>query len=352
MKLLPLLLGPLAAVLLAAPALAADPKPGSVVTVTCKDHPDQKYSCYVPKAYSPSQKWPILYCFAPDANGQVFVQQYKDVCERRGWIVVGSLNSKNGPWGPIKAAIDAMWADTESRFSLHPKRRYASGFSGGARVSFALAEQKGDFFSGVIAIGAGLSSTSRELPGHVAAWLMCGESDFNKKELDALMKKFEEEKRVCHYENYPGEHVLPPRPLMEKAVEWIDDQAEERRKEIFDEVLAEAGKLREAGDPVQAWIRLVGLLEKYPDLEARVKQAEKLRKTLERDDAVKGEAAALSKYESAMKWIGKNRDRIAKSKSARAQAEKKLGGVVEKYPGTLAADRAEKELAALPKPEK
>ena len=71
------------------------------------------------------------------------------------------MNSRNGPWGPIKEAIDAMWADTEARFSLSKSMRYASGFSGGARVSFGLASQKPEFISGVIAIGAGLSSSSQ-----------------------------------------------------------------------------------------------------------------------------------------------------------------------------------------------
>ena len=42
-----------------------------------------------------------------------------------------------------------------------------------------------------------------------------------------------------------------------------------------------------------------------------------------------------------------NRDRIAKSKSARAQAEKKLREVVEKHAGTWAAGKAKVELAAL-----
>ena len=123
------------------PALAADPVPGEMVEVVCKASPDQKYSCYVPKAYDAARKWPILYCFSPNANGDSFVQRYSKVCEERGWIVVGSMNSKNGPWAPIKAAIDAMWADTGERFNLSDTMRYASGFSGGSRVSFAVADQ-------------------------------------------------------------------------------------------------------------------------------------------------------------------------------------------------------------------
>ena len=73
----------------ALPALAAEPPPGKVTMVTCKANPDQRYSCYVPKAYTPEREWPILYCFSPNATGDAFVTRYREACEERGWIVVG-----------------------------------------------------------------------------------------------------------------------------------------------------------------------------------------------------------------------------------------------------------------------
>jgi len=337
----------LAVVAVTTPALADDPKPGATVTVTCKGNPEQKYSCYVPKAYTPKSKWPILYCFAPDGQGDLFVRRYKEVCERRGWIVVGSLNSKNGPWGPIKAAIDAMWADTAQRFSLRKKMRYATGFSGGARVSFALAEQRPEFIVGVIAIGAGLSTTNRALPESLAVFMVCGETDPNRRELDALKKRFGEEGRSFHYENFPGGHVMPPVALLEKAVEWMDDRAVERKAERFDAALTKAAELREAGEPVKAWITLLEVMRALPD-QPNMKAAEKLSKSLARDPAVKPEAAALKKLLAAEKWLKKNEARVAKSTSVRAQAEKKLKEVTEKYPDTWAAGRVEGLLASLP----
>jgi len=335
-------------VLLAAPAIAAEPGPGKTAVVTCKSAPDQKYSCYVPKAYTPKKAWPILYCFAPDANGAFFVQRYKNVCEERGWIVVGSHNSKNGPWEPIKAAIDAIWEDTEARFNLSKKMRYASGFSGGSRVSFGLAEMKSEFFAGVIGIGAGLSSSNKGLPKkELAVWLMCGETCFNRGEMETLKKRLDDGGYSVELRVFPGGHTTPQVPLLEEAVRWMDDQAAEKQVERFGAAVDEATRLADEGEPAKAWLGLTAALEKYRGVKERRPEAEKLRKKLEREAAVKPEVSALAKLEKARKWIDKNRARMEKSTSAKAQGVKKLREVVERYPGTRGAARAEEMLAKL-----
>jgi dienelactone hydrolase len=334
--------------ILATQAEAAEPKAGAIVEVTCKAQPDQKYSCYLPKGYTAKKAWPILYCWAPNAAGNAFTQRYRKVCEERGWIVVGSMNSKNGPWEPIQAAINAMWADTEARFKLSPKRRYASGFSGGSRVSFALAEEKSDFFAGIIGIGAGLSSNSRGLPKQSqAVWIMCGETDFNLRELNQLSEKLKTNGNPLVYRNFPGAHTMPPPAMMTEAVRWMDDQSESRREETLQKETAAAAELAGAGDPQGAWVKLLRALQKIEGGGKARTAAEKLKKSLERIPEVKPEVKALAKFEKAIAWIEKNQGRMEKSTSAKAQGVKKLEEVVEKYPGTHAAKLAEGKLAEL-----
>ena len=163
-------------------------EPGKTEVVICAADPAQNYACYVPKAYHKAKKWPILYCYSPNATGGVFVDLYRDACEEVGWIVVGSNNSQNGPSEPIQAAMKAMWADTHAKFNLDDKRVFASGFSGGARVSFWMSSLYPDNFAGVIAIGAG-TADGKVAPKGMAIWLMCGESDPNLKEREALDAK-------------------------------------------------------------------------------------------------------------------------------------------------------------------
>jgi dienelactone hydrolase len=330
------------------PALADEPVPGQVVLVTCQASPDQRYGCYLPKAYSPQREWPILYCFGPNAEGDAFVTRYQAVCEERGWIVVGSMNSRNGPWEPIQAAIDAVWKDTEARFKLSGTRRYASGFSGGSRVSFALSEMKAESFAGVIGIGAGLSSGAKDLPKKsLAVWIMCGETDFNRNELNQLSEKLKASGNPLVYRNFPGDHTMPSVELMTEAVRWMDDQSESRREEMLAQETAAAAELAAAGDPQGAWVKLLLALEKIEGGGAARTEAERQKKSLERLPAVKPEVLALAKFDKAMDWIGKNRERMANSASAKAQGVKKLKEVTEKYPGTHAARLAEKQLAEL-----
>jgi dienelactone hydrolase len=334
--------------LVAAVAPAAEPGPGKMAMVTCKANPEQRYSCYVPKAYTPKKAWPILYCFSPNANGDAFVQRYRNVCEERGWIVVGSMNSRNGPWEPIKAAIDAMWKDTEERFHLSKKMRYASGFSGGARVSFGLAEMKPDFFAGVIAIGAGLSSTNRGLPRkELRIWLMCGQTDFNLNELQQLHPRLKDNGNPVEFKTFPGAHVMPPVSLMEDAVRFMDDGAAEKQHARLRAAIDEAAKLRDDGEPAKAWLVIVEAMERYAGVKELQGEAKKLRKALERMSEVKAESKALAAYDKAAAWVEKNRARIEKHDAVKSQAEKKLRKVIESYPGTRGAERAEKKLEEL-----
>jgi hypothetical protein len=340
---------PIALVLLsvlAGSALGAEPEPGKTVEIVCKANQSQKYFCYVPKAYDAEKKWPILYCFSPNARGDLFVQRFHKVCERRGWIVVGSMNSQNGPWQPIKEAIAAMWADTEARFNLSKTMRYASGFSGGSRVSFEVAKMHAEHVSGVIGIGAGLPDPNEMPRTDLAVFIACGEGDPNKRELDPLHDKLRKAGNPVIYKNFPGGHVMPEIPLLEEAVEWLDDQAVERKVERFKNGLEKAKELEET-EPVKAWVLLGEILAKYPVGKKLTKEAESLRKKLERVPEVKTEATAKKRYDSAIAWVEKNRARIAKSKSVRAQAVKKLRDVSTRYPGTYAAGLAEEELAKL-----
>jgi dienelactone hydrolase len=195
-------------------------EPGKVETLECKADPAQKYVCYLPKAYTPLRKWPILYCFSPNADGASFVRLYKDVAEEVGWIVAASNNSRNGPWEPIQAAISALWADTHARFSLDDKRVFASGFSGGARVSFAMSKLYPEAFAGVLAIGAGLDDGKPPGKG-VAVWLVCGETDFNLKELEALDARLKSGGYRYARKTFPGGHTLPPPELAAESVRWM-----------------------------------------------------------------------------------------------------------------------------------
>ena len=95
-----------------APANASAQKlpPGRLIEkVVSLDDATQSYALYLPSAYTPGKRWPILYCLDPLARGEVPVARFREAAERYGWIVAGSHNSRNGT---VKASFDAaaaMW---------------------------------------------------------------------------------------------------------------------------------------------------------------------------------------------------------------------------------------------------
>lgn len=331
----------------ARPAVAdAEPQPGKIVEVACKADPAQRYSCYLPAAYDASRTWPILYCFSPSANGGRFVQDYEDVCERRGWIVVGSLTVGSGDIGPIREGVVALWNDTEARFALSPTRRYASGFSAGSRVSFMVAEMYPQALAGVIGIGAGLPPGDAMPRKDLSVFLTCGKTDPNVAELDPLSKRLREAGNPVHYETFEGGHDMPPVPLMAKAVDWIDELHPEVHGGRLAAAVAEARELEGKGEPAAAWLRVRAAITTNARAPAKaLAEAEELRKDLERDPAVKKELAAEKALAGVHAWREKNKERLAGFETVRAELRRKLEDVATKFAGTDAARRAAEEAA-------
>jgi len=81
-------------------------------------NPEQSYALYLPSNYSPDRSWPVVFAFDPGAQGKIPVDQMKDAAERYGYIVLGSNNSRNGPWKPESEAADAMLQDAQKRFAV------------------------------------------------------------------------------------------------------------------------------------------------------------------------------------------------------------------------------------------
>src|SRR5262245_1552034 len=123
-------------------AVSGAQAPGSVTdSVACKSQPDLTYALYLPPSYDPSKQWPILYCFDARAEGKVPLELFRAGAEKYGWIIASSNNSmSDDPTAPNIQVMTTMWDDTHERLSIDPKRVYATGFSGGARIACDLGD--------------------------------------------------------------------------------------------------------------------------------------------------------------------------------------------------------------------
>jgi dienelactone hydrolase len=215
--------------------------PGTVIdAVRCADDESQSYALYVPSNYRADRKWPVIYCFDPGAKGARPVQKLAKAAERFGYIVAGSLNSKNGPWADNHAAASAMTRDVSRHFSIDPQRVYTTGLSGGARVATALGLS--GFAKGVIGCGAGFPQMQDGLPKHVGfAYIgVVGEEDFNYIEMVRLQRDLEERGATHRLYVFPGGHEWPPEEVFVHAVAWLELQAMRRATQETDAAFAEA----------------------------------------------------------------------------------------------------------------
>ena len=238
-------------------------QPGVILArVETKTHPEQSYALYLPSRYAPERRWPIVYAFDPGASGSRPVELMKDAAERYGYIVVGSNNSRNGPWKISAEAAQDMLRDTHQRLSLDDRRMYFAGFSGGARVAAQVA-QVCRCAAGVLLSGAGFQpKTAAPSEERFAVFATTGTYDFNYGEIVRTDEELEKSGYPHFLRRFDGPHQWAPANTMEEALAWFRLQAMKSGREVRDDsfiaaqVAQETERARaldQSGDLYAAW---------------------------------------------------------------------------------------------------
>ncbi len=232
---------------LATPTWASGPDEKTLPTgkliekVICQDDGSQSYALYLPSSYTPEKQWPAIYAWEPAARSTLAVELLRETAEKYGWIAVCSNNSRNGPVEPIKRAITAVWNDTNKRLSIDSKRVYATGFSGGARVSSRFFLMLNKACAGIIACGAGLSTGIKDLSTMKGVnWYgIVGHADFNYNEMVRLDEGFDAA-GVTHFVDFLEiRHRWPEKAVLQRAVEWMEVLAMKAGTRAKDDSLAQ-----------------------------------------------------------------------------------------------------------------
>jgi hypothetical protein len=198
--------------------------PGKVIEqVVCNHDKTQSYSLYLPTSYNKDRQWPVLFAFEPGARAQLPQQLFKSAAETYGYILVCSRNAKNGPREPIINAMLAVWKDVNARFNVDKNRIYATGFSGGARMSSIFHMVIRNPVRGIIAVGAGISTAIKEDKIQLAHYYgIVGYADFNYQEMIRLEKKLANQHTLHRFIYYEAKHRWPPVDICTRAVEWLE----------------------------------------------------------------------------------------------------------------------------------
>jgi len=264
------------------------PRGRIIEKVACAANPGQSYALYLPSRYTRERQWPIVYAFDAGARGLLPVQRFREAAEKYGYIVAGSNNSKNGPINIVEDAVRALLADTDSKFSLNPKRMYLTGFSGGARVAVSVGFSLQGRVAGVIACGAGFPYSimpSASVP--FSFYGIAGNADFNFPEMRELDRNLAEYGIAHRLNAFSGGHDWPPTKACMEAIEWMELQAIRSGLKVRDDLLidslyaegvASARSSEEAKRMYEAFVQYSNLAQDFDGfrdvahLKARAKQ--------------------------------------------------------------------------------
>ena len=251
------------------------PKGQVVERIVALNDSSQSYALYLPSNYSPDRKWPVLYAFDPGARGRVPVERFKEPAEKYGWIVLGSNNSRNGPWNIVANAWNAMVSDTHQRFAIDDERIYATGFSGGARAVVRIAIGC-KCVAGVMAYGAGFPSDLAPSPQmHFVFFGAAGVDDFNYPELKNLEEPLTKAGIVHRVQTFEGRHEWPPVSVAMAAVEWMELHAIKAGKRprddgfinaMWQQLLSDARTLEESKKYYETYQRYLDLAPSFKGL--------------------------------------------------------------------------------------
>ena len=292
------------------------PAPGTVhASVTALADPDSSYALYLPSAYSPTKRWPLLLVFDPFARGEVSVKLFHEAAEKYGFIVVGSNNSRN--FEDPSAAIRALWADVKERYAVDPQRSYTAGLSGGARVASSVALACKTCIAGVIANSAGLPNGGT-MPGpEVSDWfLAAGTTDFNYPEQLHLKESLDARHVASRFVVFDGPHNWMPQGFADRALAWFQLRAmvkglvptdKEFVAQQFESRMAEAQAEQKAGDVLAAtrsYLEIAQDFSKVRDVKEQMTLAKSLAESGEFRKAKKDEKAALDLQNEVATRIG------------------------------------------------
>ncbi len=245
--------------------------------VVCRTDPEQRYALYLPPDYTPERSWPTLIVL--DARGRALeaAERFEAAAARFGWIVASSYGTESDTsWEPNRRALAAMLPDLESRASLDLQRQVFAGFSGTARIAWALAVDAPGMVDGVIAASGGTPDT--QPPGKAVTFpvfMTAGERDFNLLELRRIARALEESDSAFRLETFDGTHQWMPEDLATEALAWMELQAMRRGhrpvdaslvSELLEERIEAARRNGEAHGPLEALAAYRGALRDFEGL--------------------------------------------------------------------------------------
>lgn len=273
--------------------------------IAAASDPTQTYAVYLPSSYDPEAAHPLLLIFDPRSRGVMAAEIFREAAEERGWILASSNNTmSDGPWEPNIRAVNAMWPDVMSRFAVDPRRIYATGFSGGAILSWFVALESGRL-AGIIAVGGHLPEDLRRGEVKFAHFGAAGRRDFNYLDMHDVHRYVESKGAPRRLEIFDGRHQWISPDLARVAVDWLEIVAMQSgtrprdpslAQSVFEAEVAAARDLEKEGRLADALSRWSMIERTFEDL-VELDEARRRIEVLSRSKQVRAATRAESRWE-------------------------------------------------------
>ncbi len=186
--------------------------------IKCDQLPEWSYYIYLPPNFNLTRKWPVLFIMSPGGGRPKTAERYIKGARKNGWILAVSKQSKNG-FARSMTAVMAMIEDVQAKHPVDERRMYSSGFSGGARMAFSVAEILKDIpMAGVLPCGAG--GLGVKLSRKTVIYGICGSNCFNRWDMACTMKEIKNKTSQLWF--FAGAHKWANEPELLDGINWLN----------------------------------------------------------------------------------------------------------------------------------
>ncbi|MBD3673761.1 MAG: PDZ domain-containing protein [Planctomycetaceae bacterium] len=201
--------------------------PTGFVTVPMEAH-NHEYWAYIPNDYNPSYQYGLVVWIHPggDTMEASIAQDWQQLCERRGLIMIGPKAAKIGAWNLNEAEFikDAV-LDIKSRYRIDDRRIAIHGYGSGGAFAAHLAFKYRDTFRAAAIAGAPIPSRPPENDPEYRLQLLfsCGDEDPEFEKVDASVKILKRLKFPVVFQVLKGRgHTYPTPARLEEISIWLD----------------------------------------------------------------------------------------------------------------------------------
>ncbi|MBK1791974.1 hypothetical protein JIN82_12505 [Persicirhabdus sediminis] len=206
-----------------------DAKPGVVSgEIKCLSDSRWSYHLYLPEGFHTAREWPVMLIMAAGGGNKTSpLNRYRKGADRLGVILVLSVQSKNG-FDQCDLCNTTILNDVYDRLPLSSGLAMTTGFSGGSRCAFMMAELD-KRVAGVLACASGHQvypdkGEPREarISRSTYIYSLIGTNCFNRSGATVTHNKFS---KSCRLRFFPGGHSWAGSPYIEEGMARVLGEA-------------------------------------------------------------------------------------------------------------------------------